>query len=98
MSKLKLSHRVSINYDPQTLSKIFKDIEQVINQIAEGQIAPTYNARTSVPVAGDYKRGDFIRNSSTLEIGTVGSKYIVAGWLCSTAPLTFKECRYLTGN
>ena len=98
MSKLTLSQKVPIKYDPQTLSKMFKEIEQQVNMLSEGLISGKHTSRTSVPVAGNYKRGDFVTNSNTLELGTVGAKYVVSGWVCSTAPLTFKECRFLTGN
>ena len=98
MSKLSLHQRTPKEYDPQALSKLFKEIEQQVNMLSEGLISGKYTSRTAVPVNGNYKRGDFVTNSSTLELGTVGAKYVVAGWLCSTAPLSFKECRFLTGN
>lgn len=98
MSKLTLSQKVPFEYNQQTLSKMFKEIEQQVNMLSEGLISGKYTSRVAIPVAGNYKRGDFISNSNTLELGSAGFKYVVAGWVCSTAPLTFKECRFLTGN
>ena len=77
MSKLNLSQRVPREYDFQTLSKLFKEIEQQVSMLSEGRISGKYTARSSVPTTGEYKKGDFVTNSNTLELGTVGAKYVV---------------------
>lgn len=80
------------------LQEIFRDSAKVANQLAEGRIAARYNAVDTVPVIGDYAVGDFVANSAPVESGAPGSKYVLDGWKCTAAPLTFVECRYLTGN
>lgn len=54
----------------------------------------------SSPVSGDFEQGDYCKNTSPQEIGSVGSKYIVLGWVCITSgsPGVWKECRVLTGS
>lgn len=71
-----------------------------INATSEGRIAGAYNAATAAPTTGTWQRGDEIRNSAPSELGTVGSKYVVRGWICTVAgtPGTWLQERVLTGN
>lgn len=70
-----------------------------VNLLAEGRVSAVYNAQTSVPTTGDYAVGDFVRNSAPTEQGSPGSAYVVYGWMCvDDSPLTFVDCRFLTGN
>lgn len=90
--------------NPQNLKfnlyKLFQRVHQQLNQLTEGRIAAATNAATAAPTAGDYMRGDFIRNSEPSELGSAGSKYVILGWECVTSgnPGTWVQCRALTGN
>jgi hypothetical protein len=74
------------------------------NQVSEGKIDGVPNASTAAPTTGLYKQGDFVRNSTPVELGSVAAKYIVLGWMCTVSgvpnvsPGTFLPMRFLTGN
>lgn len=85
------------------LVKWLKLVQQQVNRLSAGTINGSTTASTSPPVAGSvtlYAQGDFIRNSSPVELGSAGSKYVVIGWQCvlGGAPGTWVQCRCLTGN
>lgn len=84
----------------QLLQRELKEHAMLVNSMCEGRIEAAYNAVPSVPTAGLYQQGDFVRNSAPVEAGSVSSKYVVFGWLCVVAgePGTFVPCRFLTGN
>lgn len=85
----------------KTLLDFFRKLVNKVNGIASGSLAHSAdNASTAAPTAGTYTVGDFVRNSSPSELGTAGSKYVLMGWICTTAgtPGTWKESRTLTGN
>lgn len=84
----------------QRLTDLFRDIAQQVNGLSEGRLAATYNAQTGPPTTGTHARGDFVRNSEPSELGGVGSKYVILGWVCITAgtPGTWAQARALTGN
>jgi len=99
----RLPIRGSIDYENtfyRRIWQLFKDIAGQLNSISEGQIVGHYNARTSAPTTGKYYVGDFIKNQTPSELGTVGSKYVIDGWVCIQAgePGTWVEKRFLTGN
>lgn len=82
----------------RTLTFWGRDVAAQVNALSEDRIQAYYQATSSVPTAGSYQVGDFVRNSAPSELGAVGSKYVLLGWVCTSAsPLTFKECRALTG-
>lgn len=58
------------------------------------------SSSSAVPTSGTWAVGDFVWNTAPTELGLSGSKYIVIGWLCTTAgtPGTWSENRVLTGN
>lgn len=90
-------------YDRQlyfTLAKLFRNIAQKVNSIADGDIAAFDNAYTAAPTSGTWRQGDSIRNSAPSELGSVGSKYVITGWQCvaSGTPGTWVQLRSLTGN
>jgi hypothetical protein len=81
---------------------LYRQIAQQVNQAGEGKIVAALNADTAAPTGSTitYQQGDFVRNSTPTELGTVGSKYVVFGWTCvaSGAPGTWLPLRCLTGN
>lgn len=77
----------------------FRNICTQLNGVSESRVAQRHNAQASIPTTGQHKVGDFTPNSSPSELGTAGSKYVIIGWICTAeSPLTFKECRCLTGG
>lgn len=72
----------------------------LINLMTDGRLSGTNNAVPSVPTSGTFAQGDFVRNSAPTELGAVGSKYVVLGWICAVGgtPGTLLPCRALTGN
>ncbi len=82
----------------QRLYEINRDTATQVNMLAEGGIQAITNAAAAVPTTGAYARGDIVRNLLPSELGTVGSKHVVFGWICIDAPLTFVPMRFLTGN
>lgn len=82
------------------LTDLFRATNVQVNQLTEGAVAAVHSAATAAPTAGSYAVGDFVRNSAPSELGTVGSKYVVTGFLCTVGgtPGTFVQCRALTGN
>lgn len=100
MSKLNLTPRVPYEYARGQFTEMFRDIENQVNQLSEGQIVANYSAKTAAPVIGDFKQGDFIRNSTPSELGSSSSKYVIIGWVCTASgtPGTWVQCRCLTGN
>lgn len=77
-----------------------RQIAQQVNALSEGQIAASYNARTSPPTTGSYSAGDEIKNSAPAELGIATAKYVVRSWICiaSGTPGTWVPGRVLTGN
>lgn len=80
------------------LYALVRDIVNLLNGVAEGQISACTNAATKPPATGTYTPGDFVRNSAPQELGAAGAKYVIDGWVCVAAPLTFVQKRFLTGN
>lgn len=82
------------------LLRELKDHATQVNLMAGGRVAAIPNASTSAPTSGDHAQGDFVRNSTPVEVGTAGSKYVVFGWLCVAggSPGTWVGCRFLTGG
>lgn len=99
MSKLNLALRTPDSFNKQSEYEFRRDVQNQVNGLTEGRISAVYNAMSSAPVNGDYAVGDFVKNSTPSELGIIGSKYIITGWICtSIGPLTFKQARVLTGN
>lgn len=71
----------------------------MLNLLTDGRLAGTHNATTTAPTAGSFAVGDFVKNSAPEELGSASSMYVIYGWIClDDDPLTFVECRVLTGN
>lgn len=82
-----------------SITREFRDHAQQVNLLAEGRISAAYNAQSAAPTTGQYAVGDFVRNSAPAELGTTPNKYVIFGWICvDDDPLTFVQCRFLTGN
>lgn len=82
------------------LTTLFRDTAIQVNRLSDGNVTATY-ALTSPPTTGKHLQGDFVRNSAPTELGTLGNKYVITGWICVTSGLTggtWKECRSLTGG
>jgi len=96
---MKLSTTPRVGADPQ-LHRELREHALQVNGISEGRMAASYGAQASVPTAGLYAKGDFVRNSDPAELGTAGSKYVIFGWInvAGGEPGTFVQMRFLTGN
>lgn len=83
-----------------TLARVFRNIAQKVNALADGRIAGSDFVAATVPTTGTFKQGDFIRNSAPVEAGAAASKYVVIGWICTVSgtPGTLLPVRTLTGN
>lgn len=77
------------------LYELFRSISSAFNM---GYMWETEG--TSAPTSGTWEQGNFCRNTSPSEAGTVGNKYVVIGWVCtvSGSPGTWVQMRTLTGN
>lgn len=95
---VKAENRLPISYDLAPLAKLFRDFETQVNLASLGRIQAASNAASAAPTTGTYQQGDFIRSSSPTKAGTVGSRYIVIGYVCTVAgtPGTWEEVRVLT--
>lgn len=96
---MKLNPNPRQNVDPLT-ADWRREVAKQVNTLSEGRLAATYNASAAAPTTGTYALGDFIRNNAPAELGAIGSKYLIFGWVCSVAgtPGTWLQCRFLTGN
>lgn len=84
--------------DPKRMTDVLSQMAAQLNALSEGRIGATNNAQATVPTTGVYQVGDFVRNLTPIESGVAASKYVILGWVCVTAPLTFVPCRSATGN
>ena len=101
MSKINLPQVTTLNYKSELnrqLTFILRNLQAQIDLLSTGALNGTINAQTSEPTTGTYSQGDFVRNSTPTELGSASSKYVIIGWVCTASPLTFQECRVLTGN
>lgn len=98
--KAQVSNRLPREYDQGRMVELLRELENLLNSLAEERINAHYGARTSAPTTGFWKQGDFVRNSSPAEAGSGGSKYVVFGWICTASgePGTWLPARVLTGN
>ena len=97
MSKVSVSAKVPKQYSADVFGDIVRQLENAVNDLAEGKIVARYKARSTAPT-GSLAKGDFVPNTNTEEQGTAGAKYVLAGWICTTYTGTVVECRFLTGN
>lgn len=83
-----------------SLKGLLRSICLRVNSLSDGRISAVDNKGTAAPTTGMWAQGDFVRNSAPTELGSVGSKYVIHGWVCSSGgtPGTWLACRFLTGN
>ena len=96
--KLNTTPRVAL--DDPLLTRELREHASQVNLLTEGRISAAHNASTAPPPAGSFQAGDYIRNSSPVELGGSGSKYVIEGWMCVSpgTPGTWVQKRFLTGN
>ena len=83
----------------RVLQYLWRQLAIQVNGLSTGRVQAITNAYTSAPTTGQYTVGDIVRNAAPVELGVVTAKYVVTGWICTDdSPLTFLECRSLTGN
>lgn len=78
------------------LVKMWGSLSKNINLLSEGRISAHYNSLTSTPTVTDYANGDKIYNSNIIELGSVGNKYVLIGWIFNGT--AWLEMRTPTGN
>ena len=102
MTRVNTDARLPQNDDPralkQRLYEAHRDLASQLNALSEGLLVGSTNAAPSAPTNGAFVQGDFVRNSLPVELGVPGSKYVIFGFICVAAPLTFVQMRFLTGN
>ena len=84
----------------KALVPLLRSIALKLNQLGDGLLIGQDNLRTAAPTTGAWQAGDEVRNSAPAELGSVGSKYVLRGWICvaSGSPGTWVQQRNLTGN
>jgi hypothetical protein len=77
-----------------------RSVAKKLNSLASGAASAVDNTGTAAPTTGTWAQGDFVRNSSPSELGAVGSKYVIQGWMAVAGgtPGTWVQVRTLTGN
>lgn len=82
------------------LKTLLRTVIARVNALSDGRISAIDNKATAAPTTGTWAQGDFIRNSTPSELGSVGGKYVIFGYLCVSGgvPGTWVACRFLTGN
>ena len=100
--RLSLEPRLPGEFEPllRQLRKLFIDLSVQLNGVTEGKIEQYHSALTAPPTTGIWRQGDFVKNSAPTESGSVSSKYVVIGWICTVSgePGTWVQCRCLTGT
>ena len=95
---MRLNTQPRVAQDP-VLQRELAEHATLVNLLADGRLAGTNNATTAAPTSGAYAPGDFVRNSAPSKQGVAGSRYVLFGWICvDSDPLTFEQCRVLTGD
>lgn len=82
------------------LTELLRTVTNQLDGLAGGRISATKNSSTTAPTTGLWNQGDFVRNSNPTELGSISSKYVIIGWVCTAGgePGTWVQCRCLTGN
>lgn len=80
----------------QRLTDLLSRLADQVNRLTEGQASAVHNAQAAPPASGTWAEGDFIKNSAPAELGSLGSKYVIEGWMRVGG--AWLEKRFLTGN
>jgi hypothetical protein len=92
--KLNETPRLAIN-DP-LMQREFREHATQVNLLADGRISAVNSSRTAAPTTGDWKQGDFVRNSTptVINLHGAGHDYVIIGWICLTSgtPGTWGAC------
>lgn len=96
--------RLPLKATDSTFAAAIKDLLRSIclrvNALSDGRISAIDNKATAAPTTGTWAQGDQVRNSAPTELGAVGSRYVIEGWVCVSGgtPGTWVQKRFLTGN
>ena len=84
----------------QALIPLLRATAYKVNALAAGRWAAVDEAALAAPTSGPWMQGDEVRNGSRTELGALGSRFVLMGWVCvaSGTPGTWREMRVLTGN
>lgn len=95
--KLNETPRLAIN-DP-LMQREFREHATQVNLLATGKISAVDNATIAAPTTGDWKHGDFVRNSAPAVVAIGANSYVIFGWVCvaSGTPGTWEACHYYLG-
>jgi hypothetical protein len=84
--------------DTESLNDSNSWLSNIDNHWVQKILIPNVFGGYSLPTEGIFSIGDVVINQNPTEQGNAGSKYIIYGWQCITAPNTFLPLRTLTGN
>jgi hypothetical protein len=99
MSRLPENPPLPHTNDPAALlreaQRLFRLVNQQVNQLSDGRIAAANNAMDFPPEGGTWAKGDKIPNRNPSVLGPEGATYIIEGWVCveSGSPGTWVERR-----
>jgi hypothetical protein len=87
--RLDLTQRIGRDYDQATIFDLLRQVEQQVNDLADGRISAIDGAMTAAPSSGNWVKGDLVRDSSP----TLTNGKLRLGFLCtaSGAPGTWKD-------
>lgn len=85
---------------PRTLSSFELMQKLATINIDSGSSNPVVATGTAAPTTGAHVVNEFVKNSSPVEQGSAGAKFIVQGWTCVVAgiPGTWVANNVFTGN
>lgn len=79
MSKLAISQRVPRQYDSQTLTELFRQLEQQVNALSEGSAFAYHGSVSGIPTT-TVGLGDWAKEASPVSGGYFGYVYTTTGW------------------
>ena len=82
-------------YSRGYLARLFKKIDDQVNNLTDGKVNAVTNSYTAAPTTGKHAVGDIVRNTNTVQTGTAPNNYVILGWICTASgePGTFTEIR-----
>ena len=93
--RLQTSASLPQEFKRQHLVELLNKIDTQVNGLTDGRVSAVTNAYTAAPTTGSHKKGDYIRNTNTVQVGTAPNNYVILGWICTAdgSPGTFTEVR-----